>query len=120
VRKRKYSRWFDALLFGLVGLLGVVLAFQWFGSDHVVMSNNYNLLWAHPLHLIVAIVLLFKNLAGFLKYYFLINMALLLLLMICWFLLPQTLPFAVFPLVASMAIRSAVVYKHTLRIARKE
>jgi len=120
VRKRKYSRWFDALLFGLVGLLGVVLAFQWFGSDHVVMSNNYNLLWAHPLHLIVAIVLLFKNLAGFLKYYFLINMALLLLLMICWFLLPQTLPFAVFPLVASMAIMSAVVYKHTLRIARKE
>lgn len=120
VRKRKYSRWVDAVLFGVIGLLGIVIAFQWFGSEHAVMANNYNLLWAHPLHFLAAIVLLIKSSARFLKYYFLINMALLLLLMICWFLLPQSLPFAVFPLVASMAIRSAVVYKHTMRIAQKE
>lgn len=111
VKKLRHSRWFDSLLFGLIGLLGIVIAFQWFGSDHAVMANNYNLAWAHPLHLVAAILLFIKPIKKIIKYYFVINLVLTLLLLIFWYLLPQTLPYPVFPLVASMALRSAVVYK---------
>lgn len=111
-RRMKISRGFDIVLFLFVGLLGFVIAFQWFGSDHAVMSNNYNLIWTHPLHLIAAIALMTNGLRKFLKYYFGINMIVLLLLLVFWFVLPQALPFPMFPLVAAMALRSAVLYKY--------
>jgi hypothetical protein len=111
VKKLRSSKWFDSLLFGSIGLLGIVIAFQWFGSDHLVMANNYNLLWAHPLHLVATILIFFKPIKKILKYYFGVNLIILFLLLIFWFLLPQTLPYPVFPLVASMVLRSAVVYK---------
>jgi hypothetical protein len=111
VRRKKHSLWFDTILFGFVGLLGIVIAFQWFGSDHAVMAKNYNLIWAHPLHLIAVIMVFLKPLVKIAKIYFLASMLLLITLLIFWFFLPQVLPFPVFPLVASMAVRSVVVYK---------
>lgn len=110
-RGRKFW-WFDRLLFGLVGFLGVVIAFQWFGSDHIIMGNNYNLIWTHPIHIIAAILLTVKRFRRSIKLYFGINAIILMLLMIFWFVLPQTLPFAMFPIVAAMAIRSVIIYKN--------
>lgn len=112
-KRGKVRRWFDFTLFGLIGLLGVVIAFQWFGSDHLVMANNFNLLWAHPLHLIAAISIFIKPFNRIVRYYFAINMVFMLILLIAWFMLPQVLPFPVFPLVAAMALRSAVIYKYS-------
>lgn len=109
-RKGKPNYFFDRFLFGVVGLLGIVLAFQWFGSDHAVMSNNYNLIWAHPLHLMASIVLWLKGFTKFKRIYFGVNLIIMVLLMLFWFALPQTLPFAMFPVVAAMAIRSAVIF----------
>ncbi len=111
LKKGRNFYWFDRVIFGLVGLLGVVIAFQWFGSDHAVMANNYNLIWAHPLHLMAAALLTISRLKGLIRYYFGVNAVLMLLLLVLWFILPQTLPFPMFPLVAAMALRSSVLYK---------
>jgi hypothetical protein len=111
VKRKRHSLWFDTILFGLVGLLGTVIAFQWFGSDHAVMANNFNIIWANPLHLIAIVMVFIKPLVRISKSYFLASMFLLIMLMIFWFFLPQVLPFSIFPLVASMAVRSVVVYK---------
>ena len=113
VKRQKRSIWFDSLLFSLVGILGFVVAFQWFFSDHVVMANNYNLIWAQPLHLLAVIVLFIKPIKHLAKIYFGLNMLLLLLLLLFWFVLPQTLPYPMFPLVAAMAIRSTVIYRYS-------
>ncbi len=41
----------DAVLFGVAGIAGVVVAFLWFATDHTVTGPNLNLLWAFPAHL---------------------------------------------------------------------
>lgn len=112
IKRQKFFLGFDVVLFGVVGLLGIVIAFQWFGSDHAVMANNYNLIWAHPLHLIAAVMLLFRKCSRYVKTYFAANAAIMFLLLVFWFILPQTLPFPMFPVVAAMLIRSVVIFKN--------
>lgn len=50
-KKRRKGYFIDKILFGIVGLLGWVLLFLWFGTDHGVTNYNRNLLWAFPFHL---------------------------------------------------------------------
>jgi hypothetical protein len=50
-KKRQKGYLFDKILFGTVGILGWVLLFLWFGTDHGVTNYNKNLLWAFPFHL---------------------------------------------------------------------
>lgn len=112
VKRGRASCWVDTILFSLVGLLGVVIAFQWFGSNHAVMANNYNLIWAHPLHLFAVVALLAKRFRYLAKYYFGIHTMVMLLLLVLWFLLPQVLPLPLLPVVAAMGLRSAILYKY--------
>jgi len=112
IRRKRPTRLFDGFLFGLVGLLGAVIAFQWFGSDHAVMAKNYNLIWTHPLHFVVAILIFIKGLWPIARYYFGLNTVIMLLLLLLWFILPQKLPLPMLPLVAALGLRSAVLYKY--------
>ncbi len=43
----------DLVLFSITGLIGVFLLLLWFATDHTTTANNYNLLWAFPLNLLV-------------------------------------------------------------------
>ncbi|MCZ8214792.1 MAG: DUF4105 domain-containing protein, partial [Cyclobacteriaceae bacterium] len=107
-RRKKLSRWFDALLFGILGLVGCLLFFLWFFTDHKAAAVNYNLLWAFPLHLIVAFAL-FKDRKWLVKY-FLVYDVVLSIVILFWFLLPQQLNLALMPLVVVLLMRSAVNY----------
>jgi energy-coupling factor transporter transmembrane protein EcfT len=46
------KRWLRRVLPVLTGLVGCLLAFLWFGTDHADTRYNLNLLWAFPLQLI--------------------------------------------------------------------
>ncbi len=111
IKKQRPLWWFDRTLFALVGLLGLVIAFQWFGSDHAVMANNYNLIWAHPIHLLAAIFITSSKLKSVMRLYFGLNTALMVVLLATWFFLPQTLPLPMLPVVAALGLRSATLYK---------
>ncbi len=50
-------RWFDAPLFILIGVAGVLIAFLWFVSLHDVTEENWHLLWCWPTHVIAAVAL---------------------------------------------------------------
>lgn len=50
-RFARLGRAADVVLFGLTGVMGVVLAFLWLFTDHTVTGPNANLLWAFPAHL---------------------------------------------------------------------
>jgi hypothetical protein len=50
-KKRQKGYLFDKIIFGLAGLLGWVLLFLWFGTNHGVTNYNMNLFWAFPFHL---------------------------------------------------------------------
>ena len=103
--------WFDRILFGATGLLGLLIAFLWLGTDHQVTIWNLNILWAHPLHLIALFFLQKEKYPGILKYYFLANFILLLILIVSWPLLPQALPWVIMPLILALTLRSAIIAK---------
>lgn len=52
-RRKKASRYFDLLLFAVLGALGILLLLLWTGTDHAAAANNLNLFWALPTNLIV-------------------------------------------------------------------
>jgi hypothetical protein len=106
VKKRVASHWLDVLLFGLAGLLGILLTFLWFGTDHQTFGNNLNVLWAFPLHLPLAFMLSGRQLSPFVKNYFLFFSLLLVLIVLIWKIFPQDFHPAVLPIVIMLALRA--------------
>ncbi len=109
LQSKRLSWWYDRLLFGSVGLLGLLITFLWFGTDHQVTVRNLNILWAHPLHLVICLFLSDKWHRVFLRYYFGANLGLLVLLIISWPVLPQALPLMIIPLIIALVVRSALI-----------
>jgi hypothetical protein len=95
---------FDHLFFFLLGTLGVLLLFMWFGTDHVVCGNNFNLLWALPLHILIVFVMSRKK--QWVKKYFQAVLFLSVLLAIGWWFIPQQLNTGIAPILALVIIRS--------------
>lgn len=111
VKRKKISRWFDAILFSVLGIVGLLLFCLWFFTDHQAAAVNFNLLWALPTHCVVAIAL-FTN-RKWIGIYFLITAAIALLTLLLWPFLPQALNIFLLPLVAAVLIRSVI--NHRLR-----
>jgi hypothetical protein len=57
-KKNKRTRWLDFSLFLITGLAGLLIFFLWFLTDHTFTKDNFNLLWAFPINLILAFLLL--------------------------------------------------------------
>lgn len=55
-RRERAVPLFSRMLFMVLGLTGVLLAFMWFGTDHYWTKDNWNLLWADPLLLLPALI----------------------------------------------------------------
>jgi hypothetical protein len=98
----------DGLLFFVTGLLGVLLVFMWTATDHSMTKNNYNLLWALPTHLIVSFFVSSKK--GWVKKYFGFTALAGILLLVCWFFLPQQMNNALIPFVLLLVSRAAARY----------
>ncbi len=105
----KFFSVFDFLLFFLSGALGLLILFMWFGTDHPECRNNFNLAWAFPLHFIVVFFIYKKW--NWLRYYFLFNSIILLLLLLSWKWLPQEMNNALLPIVGLLMVRSSIRYK---------
>ncbi len=110
---KKAALWFDRILFGAAGLLGLLIAFLWFATDHQVTVWNLNILWAHPFHLVAVFFFASDKYSGWLKYYFAVNLAILAVLVLSWPLLPQALPWVIFPLIVSLILRSAFLARRS-------
>src|SRR5690606_12881045 len=81
-KRKKTSNWFDALVFGVTGLVGLLLFLLWVATDHKAAANNLNVLWALPTNLVAAF-LVFKP-REWVKKYFLTVCAIQVLLLISW------------------------------------
>lgn len=106
-RRRRVSRWFDAALFGIYGLAGLLLTFLIFVSVHEATSPNWLYVWLNPLCLLVPILIYNKKTSRFLRAYQCVYGAAVLLLMIAWPLIPQSSNPAFFPLMGAAVIRAA-------------
>jgi hypothetical protein len=116
--KRNTFQISDRVLFFITGLLGVFVIFLWFFTDHTATKWNLNLLWANPINLIFAFASSKKWLGWrlrWMKIYF----AILLLMLIFWFVLPQEMNLAVIPIIFALLFTTWKISKPTFLLGRK-
>ena len=105
LKNNKQSKWLDISLFTITGIIGVIILLLWFATDHKGTHQNYNLLWACALNILV-IGQLFKKKANtwFIKYIkFLI--ILLCLLTLHWIIGVQVFAIGLIPFLLALFIR---------------
>ena len=107
-RAQKLTDVFDIAYFLILGLMGCFMLFMWFGTDHELCRDNYNLLWALPTHAVMAFFVLKKK--PFVKKYFGVSALLAALFLISLPILPQEMNSAFLPLILLSAIRSISRY----------
>jgi hypothetical protein len=106
IKQQRSTKWLDILLFSTTGVIGLLIAFLWFFTEHTVTGSNWNILWANPLH--------FLMIAGTSKIYkvlkpiFYITLAGITFSMIFFYLFPQHIPFAIFPIWMVLCLRLAL------------
>ncbi len=105
----KWTKIFDKVLFSSVGTLGWVIVFLWFLTDHGVTAYNLNIFWAFPLAL--PAIFLVQRSGRFWLYFFKIYAITQILLLISWKFIPQTIHFALVPLVMALALRAFFIAK---------
>ena len=103
---RKGAKVFDFILFFAVGLVGLLVTFLWFFTDHTNTLYNLNIIWALPTHVVMAFFLLPKRRANFTRIYFLTTAVIAMLLTVTWVFLPQRLNPSLIPLVLAVALRA--------------
>ena len=104
-QNNKQTKVLDILLISITSITGILICYLWFFSDHTAASQNYNILWASPLNILLFIDLFTskkrKWILGYLKFIFLM-----LLLMIChWILSVQTFNITLFSFIFALLIR---------------
>lgn len=102
----------DGLFFFLVGLLGWILLFMWFYTDHSMTKDNYNLIWAWPTHILAAFFVGSRK--KIIHTYWMITMVGLSIVMMAWFFLPQAMNPALIPIVLLLIYRSAMRFFETV------
>jgi hypothetical protein len=96
----------DGFLFFITGILGLLLIFMWFGTDHIMCKNNYNLLWAWPINTIAAFYIHSKK--RWPKIYFTVYAVFNVILLGFWFFLPQHMNPSLIPIILILIFRSLV------------
>lgn len=91
----------DRLFFLISGLVGVMVVFLWFFTDHTATAWNLNILWANPLNLIFAFISS-KKLSGWKGKYLTVYCIILILTLTCWFILPQRLHFSLISIIIGL------------------
>ena len=104
-KKKKRTKSLDFITLFTTGLIGVLITFLWFFTDHSTTPNNLNILWAFAPNIFVAFVSLKTNLPKWTNYYFLLLLALIVIIPILWIVKIQLFPIAVIPLLIFLGVR---------------
>ena len=107
--RSRLGRWADAVLFGLVGLAGLLLLLLWIATEHQVTGPNWNLLWAWPTHLAAAWAIAVGRPGPRRRAYFTLAAVVAVAAALLWTALPQVLPAPVFPIVLLLALRAGAL-----------
>ena len=106
-RRRRVTRWVDAVYFGVLGMAGLLLTFLIFVSVHEATSPNWLYLWINPFCLVPTIFIWLKKCKKVVLWYQFINFAVVFMGLACWWWIPQSANAAFLPLVLGDLMRSA-------------
>ncbi len=104
-KNKNRTKSLDFLLFFLTGIIGCILFFLWFFSSHSTAPNNFNILWAFPLNILVGFFLYKEKLPKWVLKYLLGLKFLLFLIPIIWLLKIQVFPVVILPILLLVFIR---------------
>jgi len=111
IKKKRRTKWLDFFLFITTGLLGLLVLFLWFFTDHSTAPNNFNSLWAFAPNLYIAFILSKKGNRLWMKKYFQMLLLLLIITPIIWALKIQELPLSIIPLLLLLFVRYLALIK---------
>ena len=115
-KKEKRSRWLDFLLFFSTGIAGLIICFLWFGTNHTSTKINFNMLWAFPINVIVAFILLKKDTtASWITKYFWFLLGVNILAILLWLLKIQVFSPLIILILIALITRYLFLIKHLRR-----
>ncbi|WP_275872105.1 DUF4105 domain-containing protein [Algoriphagus sp. CAU 1675] len=109
-KKKRLYLGFDIGYFAILGVLGVVVFLLWFGTEHTATLWNWNLLWAFPGHLVLAISLLSKKSKPWVRSYLLFALILADAAVVFWILGWQSLHPSLIPILLVLILRTNYLY----------
>ncbi|WP_111670926.1 lipoprotein N-acyltransferase Lnb domain-containing protein [Algoriphagus litoralis] len=109
-KKKRLFLGFDVALFSVLGILGLVVTFLWFFTDHSATKWNWNLLWVFPGHLVLVWGLLKKNLAPWVRKYLLFALIMADAAVVFWILGWQSFHPSLIPILLVIILRTNYLY----------
>jgi len=109
-KKGKLMKGLDIALFGAVGILGLVVAFLWFFTDHTATAWNWNILWAFPGHLVLVWGLVARPNANWISSYLLFAMGATIMTLLLWMFGLQSFSPALIPILLLILLRSNFLF----------
>lgn len=88
----------------ILGLLGLILIFMWWGTDHQATKLNFNLLWSSPLHLILIYIIVNKRWNKITYWFLKISLFLIFTTILFWFAIIQEFNPFVKPIILQLAL----------------
>lgn len=96
--------WLDKLYFSIIGVVGWIVFLLWFFTDHIATKDNLNLLWAVPIYFPVFLFWdRFPN--RFKQIFFMVFGGIDVLILLLWWIWPQSYHIAFIPLIFIVLIR---------------
>ena len=109
-KKGKLMKGLDIALFGTIGILGVVVAFLWFFTDHSATAWNWNILWAFPGHLVLVWGLIARPNATWISSYLLFVMGATVMTLLFWIFGMQSFSPALIPILLLLLLRANFLF----------
>jgi hypothetical protein len=109
-KKGKLMKGLDVALFGTIGILGVVVTFLWFFTDHSATAWNWNILWAFPGHLVLVWGLVARPNATWISSYLLFVMGATVMTLLLWMFGLQSFSPALIPILLLQLLRSNFLF----------
>ena len=109
-KKGKLMKGLDIALFGTVGILGVVVTFLWFFTDHSATAWNWNILWAFPGHLVLVWGLVARPNANWISSYLLFVLGATVVVLLLWMFGVQSFSPALVPILLLLLLRANFLF----------
>ncbi len=109
-KKKRLLIGFDLGLFSILGILGIVVTFLWFFTDHTATKWNWNILWAFPGHLVLVWGLAKKQPALWVRKYLLFALIMADAAVVFWILGWQSFHPSLIPILLVIILRTNYLY----------
>jgi len=109
-KKGKLMKGLDVAFFGILGILGLVVAFLWFFTDHSATALNWNILWAFPGHLVLVWGLVARPNAAWIPSYLLFVLGTTVVVLLLWMFGVQSFSPALVPILLLLLLRANFLF----------